>query len=111
MTLKRFRQHEGYEPATDLAESKAHQARASAQWKDSRTWAGAVWYLRDREQPQMQHKRDVRNAKYRPVVSLTQPEYDRRYMEASGGKVRAMPKVLAEPEEFKTLRSPSDEQA
>lgn len=111
MTLKQFRTHRGYEPDTEVEESKLHQAWCSAEWKDQRTWTGAVWSLRDRAMPKMQTARDMRDARYRPVVSLTQPEYDRRYAEASGGKVRAMPKVLVEPKEFKTVRSESDEPA
>lgn len=111
MTLSTFRRHECYEPGEDIPESKAHQARASAKWMDMRTWTGAAWKRRYIEMNRIRVERHAEDDMYRPVVSLSQPEYDRRYEQASGGKVRAMPKVLAEPEELKTVRSKNDEQA
>ena len=111
MTLATFRANEGYQIGKDIPESKAHQERASAKWKDRRTWTGAVWKRRYIEMNRLRVERAAESARCRPVVSLSQPEYDRRYEQASGGKVRAMPKVLAEPEDWKTVRSENDEQA
>ena len=110
MTLMRFRTNEGYEPGQDIQESMEHQERASAKWKDMRTWTGAVWKRRYIEMNRLRIERAAENASYRPVVSLSQP-YEDQVTWIDHEHIRAMPKVLREPEDWKTVRSENDEQA
>lgn len=109
MSLARYRSDYCLHDIT-LGEIKVMKELDTSLYADRRTEVGVIWQMREAEMDKRQKERDVENAKCRPVLSLTQPTQDTWVWDTSG-KVRAMPRVLAEPEDWKTVRSESDEQA
>lgn len=69
LTLRQYRTRYGKSDDND-ADLREQQAKDSANWKDIRTWTGAVWALREAEQKVTDMKRAEYVARYRPIQTL-----------------------------------------
>ena len=87
-----------YKQDITMEVSKADQARDSAEWKDSRTWTGALWKLRGPEMDATQKAKDNHVERYRPIQTLDglDPHWQRKYFREITGSVVAWRKMMKE---------------